>query len=131
MRRHFSLKSTSIADTLNYPGYKSSAVEHTHFLGDADICIYERVVVGDHVFVWCFGGDGVFKGIGGSLEKEAPERSVDEMKEREDSEWTILNTSNPPLRISHHLRKQERERGPTQICLLTSVEMPVIYCFAV
>lgn len=31
----------------------------------------------------------MFKGIGGSLEKEAPERSVDEMKEREDSEWTV------------------------------------------
>lgn len=89
MRRYFSLKPTSIAYTFNDPGDKSGTIEHIHFLGDADICVDERVVVGDHVFVGSFGGDGVFEGVGGSLEEQAPEWSVNEMEEREDSEWTV------------------------------------------
>lgn len=79
MRANLGLESTSITDPLHNARDVSRAVEHAHFAGHADKRVDERVVVGDHVLAGGVRGDGVFEGVGGALEEEAPERAVDEV----------------------------------------------------
>ena len=89
MRGNLGLKSTPITHTLNNPRHKRRAIELVHLPRHADIRIHERIVVRDHVFVGCVGGDGVLKGIGRASEEEAPEGAVDEVEEGEDAERTV------------------------------------------
>lgn len=81
MRRNLGLKTTPITHTLNNPRHKRRAIELIHLPRHADIRIHERIVVRDHVFVGCVGGDGVLEGIGGAAEEEAPKWAMDEVEE--------------------------------------------------
>ena len=85
MRRHLRLKPTPITHTFDDPRDEGRAVQHAHFPRHADVSVYERVVVGDHVLVGTLGGDGVFQGICGTVEEETPEGAVDEVEEGEDT----------------------------------------------
>lgn len=89
MRRHLRLKPAPITHPLNNTRHERRAVQHAHFAGHADVGIHEGVVVGDHVLVGGLGGDGVFKGVGGAVEEEAPEGTVDEVEEGEDAEGAV------------------------------------------
>lgn len=64
MSRNLRLKATPVTDTLDNPRDEGRTIEHAQFARDADIRVDQRVVVGDHVFVWCIWGDGVFEGVG-------------------------------------------------------------------
>lgn len=81
MRRNLRLKSTPITNTLNNARHKRRTIELVHLPRHADIRIHKRIIVRDHVFVGCVGGDGVLEGIGGAAEEEAPEGAVDEVEE--------------------------------------------------
>lgn len=89
MRRHFRLEPTPVADALNNPRDKRSTVQHAHLPRHTDIRIHHRVIVGNHVLVWGIRRDGVFEGVGGTVEEETPERAVDEMEEGKDAKGTV------------------------------------------
>jgi hypothetical protein len=89
MRRDFRLKATAITYTLDNTGNISSAVEHAHITGRADICVDHRVIVSDHVFVGSVRGHRVLEGICGAAEEEAPEGSVDEVQQGYDAEGSV------------------------------------------
>lgn len=81
MGRDLRLEATAIADAFDNTRHEGCAIEHVHLARHADICVDQGVVVRDHVFVGCIRGDGVLEGIGGALEQQAPEWTVDEMEE--------------------------------------------------
>lgn len=89
MRRNLRFKAAPITDPLNDARHERGAVEHAHLTRHADIRIHQGVVVGDHVFVGGIWRDGVLEGVGGALEEEAPEGSVDEVEEGDDAEGAV------------------------------------------
>lgn len=89
MRRDLGLEPAPVTHALDDSSHEGGAVEHAHFARDADICVDEGVVVGDHVFIGGVWGHGVLEGIGGALEEEAPERAVDEVEEGDDAQGPI------------------------------------------
>ena len=89
MRRNLRLKATAITDTLDDTRNVSSAVEHAHIAGRADICVDHWVIIGDHVFVGGVGGHGVLEGICGAAEEEAPKGAMDEVQQGYDAEGSV------------------------------------------
>lgn len=89
VRRDLGLEAAAVADALDDARDKGGAVEHAHLLGHADVGVDERVVVRDHVLVWRLRGDGVLEGVGRPVEEQTPERAVDEMQQREDTEGSV------------------------------------------
>ena len=89
MRRHFSFEPASITDALNNPRDKGRTVQHAHLARDADVGVDEGIVVGNHVLIGGLGRDGMFEGISGTVEEEAPEGTVDEVEEWEDAEGPV------------------------------------------
>lgn len=80
MSRDLGLEAAPVAHALDDARHERRAVQLVHFPRHADVCVHERVVVRDHVLVRRVGGDGVFEGVGGAVEEEAPQRAVDEMQ---------------------------------------------------
>ena len=87
--RDLGLETTSVTDTLDDPGDEGRTVEHAHFPRHADIRVDQRVVVGNHVLVRSVRRDGVFEGVCGTTEQEAPERSMDQVEQGDDAEGTV------------------------------------------
>jgi len=89
MSRYLGLEAAPVAHALDDARHEGGAVEHAHLTRYADICVDERVIVGNHVFIRSIGRHGVLEGIGGALEEEAPERAVDEVEEVNDTQGAV------------------------------------------
>lgn len=79
MCRDLRFETTSVTNTFDNTGYESRAIQHAHFFRHANIRVHQRVVVRNHILVRSLRGDGVFERVCWALEKETPERPVDEM----------------------------------------------------
>lgn len=89
MRSDLCLEPTAVTHTLDNPRNISSAVEHVHFLGYADIRVDERIVVCDHVLVGRLRRHRVLQRIGRTLEEQAPEGPVDQMQQWQDTKRAV------------------------------------------
>lgn len=89
MGRYLRLEATPVAHTFYDTRHEGGAVQHAHLARYADICIDQRIIVRDHVFIWRVRGHRVLEGIGRAPEELAPQRAVDQMEEGDNPERTI------------------------------------------
>lgn len=84
MRSHaVGAESCCIAHAFDNARHERCAIELAHFLGDADECVHQRLIVDDHVLVLL--ARALLQRIRISIEERSPECAVDELEEVEDA----------------------------------------------